>query len=172
VTRSVRPAGLLILAMLVGAGCDSNPGAVTAPTSTAISSAGTSLTPDVRAALERGLQDEYRAETIYQGVIDDFGIVAPFVNVIGAEQRHSAAIALMFTRRDLAVPASQWTVATVPHFTSVSAACAAGAVAERENIAMYDALLLLPLPSDVRQVFESNRTASLVAHLPAFERCS
>ena len=78
----------------------------------------------------------------------------------------------MFTRRDLAVPANAWTVATVPHFASVSAACAAGVVAERENIAMYDVLLRIDLPADVRQVFESNRNASLVAHLPAFERCS
>jgi hypothetical protein len=37
---------------------------------------------------------------------------------------------------------------------------------------MYDDMLRLSLPSDVRQVFENNRSASLVNHLPAFERCS
>jgi hypothetical protein len=54
----------------------------------------------------------------------------------------------------------------------VVAACAAGAAAERENIAMYDDLLRTDLPVDVRQVFSNNRSASLVNHLPAFERCS
>jgi hypothetical protein len=54
----------------------------------------------------------------------------------------------------------------------VTAACAAGVVAERENIALYDDLLKQDLPADVRQVFESNRSASLLAHLPAFQRCA
>jgi hypothetical protein len=37
---------------------------------------------------------------------------------------------------------------------------------------MYDRLLPLELPADVRQVFTNNRRASLVNHLPAFESCS
>ena len=32
-------------------------------------------------------------------------------------------------------------------------------------------LLRADLPADVRQVFSNNRSASLVNHLPAFERC-
>jgi hypothetical protein len=132
----------------------------------------TTFTPEVRAALERSIQDEYRAETIYQGVIEDLGPLAPFVNVLSAEQRHSASIAQLFVRRGLAPPANAWTLATVPHFTSIPAACAAAAAAERENVAMYDELLRLTLPADVRQVFENVRLASLTNHLPAFERCS
>ena len=38
----------------------------------------TSLTSEVRAALERSIQDEYRAETINQGVVEDLGPLAPF----------------------------------------------------------------------------------------------
>jgi hypothetical protein len=130
------------------------------------------FTPDVRAALERSLEDEYRAETIYQGVVDDLGPLAPFVNVLSAEQRHSASIAQLFVRRDLTPPANSWTAATVPHFASATVACGAAASAERANVAMYDELLRLTLPPDVRQVFENVRLASLVNHLPAFERCS
>lgn len=167
--RLVLAVMLVALASSSQIACDDGPSSPTSPTSTTSS---TVLTVELRAALERGLQDEYRAETIYEGVVADFGQVAPFVNVIGAEQRHSAAIALMFTRRALPVPASAWTVATVPHFPTVTAACAAGVVAERENIALYDDLLKQDLPADVRQVFESNRSASLLAHLPAFQRCA
>jgi hypothetical protein len=153
-----------VLAAVATAACDSKR-SPTAPTSPGVDAA-------LVAALTRAIQDEYRAETIYQGVINDFGQVQPFVNVLTAEERHSAAGGRLFTARGLAMPASTSSVATVPHFATVPAACAAGAVAERENIAMYDDLLRADLPADARQVFSNNRSASLVNHLPAFERCS
>jgi hypothetical protein len=133
---------------------------------------GASLPAEVRVALEQSIADEYRAETIYQGVLTDFGSVPPFTNVLTAEQRHSTSLARLFEARGLPVPVNGWTAATVPHFPTVPAACTAGVVAERENIAIYDRLLPLDLPVDVRQVFENNRAASLFNHLPAFERCA
>jgi hypothetical protein len=139
---------------------------------TAPSPSPATLTSQVRTALERSLQDEYRAETIYQGVVEDLGSLAPFVNVLSAEQRHSASIGDLFVRRGLTPPANSWTLATVPHFTSTPVACSAAATAERGNVAMYDELLRLTLPADVRQVFDNVRLASLSNHLPAFERCS
>lgn len=159
-----RLAGWMLMTAVL-AGCDAN-SSPTSPSTTA------SSTATLTAALERAIQDEYRAEAIYQGVLDDFGPVLPFTNVLGAEERHSAAVGRMFATRSLAVPPSTSTVASVPHFASVTAACAAGVVAERENIALYDGLLRTDLPADVRQVFSNNRSASLVNHLPAFERCS
>lgn len=132
----------------------------------------TTLTSEVRTALERGIQDEYRAEMTYQGVVEDLGQLAPFVNVLSAEQRHSDSIAQLFVRRNLTPPPNSWTVEMVPHFTSIPAACGAAATAERGNVAMYDELLRLVLPADVRQVFENIRLASLTNHLPAFEHCS
>ena len=130
------------------------------------------LTAEVRAALERSIQDEYRAEMTYQGVVEDLGQLAPFVNVLSAEQRHSASLARLFVSRGLTPPPNSWTLQMVPHFTSIPVACGAAATAERENVAMYDELLRFTLPVDVRQVFENNRLASLMNHLPAFERCS
>lgn len=130
------------------------------------------LAPDVQVALEATIQDEFRAETIYQGVINDFGTVLPFAAILTAEQRHSTAIGQLFTKRGLAVPPSAVTVATVPHFVTLRDACAAGVVAERENIALYDRYLAADLPDDVRQVFSNNRRASLENHLPAFLTCA
>jgi len=152
--------------MAVGgtAGCD-NSQLPTAPTGVGFDSA-------LGATLARAIQDEYRAETIYQGVLNDFGQAQPFANVLIAEERHSASIARLYTSRGQTAPANEWTVGMVPHFNSIPAACAAGAEAERENIALYDELLRADLPTDVRQVFTNNRSASLVNHLPAFERCS
>lgn len=154
------------MAALVAAGCDGSRSPV-APTPVTVV-----VTPELLATLDQGIQDEYRAEAIYQGVVDDFGPVLPFTQVLTAELRHSTTIAQLYARRDLPVSASQATVSTVPHFATVRAACAAGVVAERENIALYDRLLGGALPDDVRQVFSNNRRASLDNHLPAFVACS
>jgi hypothetical protein len=155
---------VVVLGGLLPAGCGS--GSPTSPSATA------PLSAAVRSAMSAAIADEYRAETIYQGVIADFGPLAPFVNIVNAELRHSTAIARLFENRGLPVPANSWTVITVPHYPTVPAACAAGVVAERENIALYDGAFALDLPADVRRVFENNREASLVNHLPAFERCA
>ena len=155
---------LLVAAIAGGCGASSP----TAPSSTAV----TVLTGPVRLAMQEAIADEYRAETIYQGVITDFGSVQPFVNVLAAEERHSTSIGRLFTVRGLSVPANTWTLATVPRYPSIPAACTAGVVAERENITMYDRYFALDLPGDVRQVFQNNRRASLENHLPAFERCA
>jgi len=124
------------------------------------------------AAMEATIQDEFRAELIYQRVLDDFGPVLPFKNIINAEVRHSEAIALLYATRGLPAPESRWASNEIPSFSSITAACQAGVVAEIENIEIYDRYFDLPFPEDVRKVFTNNRAASLERHLPAFERCS
>jgi hypothetical protein len=156
--------GFLCLVVVGGAACES--------ARSPLAPSPTTLTAELRNALELAIQDEYRAEAIYQGVVNDFGPVLPFISIVGAEVRHSAAIAQLYTKRGLAVPANQSDINAVPHFGSVRDACVAGAVAERDNIALYDAFLAQALPDDVRQVFTSNRRASLDNHLPAFLACS
>jgi len=126
----------------------------------------------VLAAMEATIQDEFRAELIYQSVLDDFGSVLPFKNIINAEVRHSEAIALLYVTRGLPVPESRWASNEIPSFSSITAACQAGVVAEIENIEIYDRYFDLPFPEDVRKVFTNNRAASLERHLPAFELCS
>ena len=49
---------------------------------------------------------------------------------------------------------------------------AAGVQAEIDNVAIYDELFKLDLPSDTRAVFENLQRASLEKHLPAFKRCA
>ena len=126
----------------------------------------------ILAAMEATLQDEFRAELIYQGVLDNFGLVRPFSNIINAEVRHSESIGRLFSARGLPVPESQWTMSEIPVFQSLTEACRAGVQAEIDNAEIYDRYFALSPPADVRTVFESNRAASLNNHLPAFQRCS
>jgi hypothetical protein len=134
--------------------------------------ADSALPSEVAAALERGILDEYHAEQIYLRVIEDFGEVLPFTNVVYAEVRHSDSISRLYVNRGLPVPGNPWNRDNVPRFRSIPEACRAGADAEEQNVEMYEQLLRLGLPFDVRTVFTNNRRASLENHLPAFRFCS
>ena len=156
------PTGAAIAFIVLAVSCDA------APTDVADAPTG-----DLAETLATALQDEFHAEAIYRGVLNDFGPVLPFYNIIEAEVRHSAAIARLYEKRGWSVPENDWTPDNVEHFASVNEACEVGVVAELANVAVYDALLAGPaLPSDVVNVFRSNRAASLERHLPAFERCA
>jgi hypothetical protein len=126
----------------------------------------------VLAAMVEAIQDEYRAELIYERVMGDFGPVRPFSNIINAEVRHSESLAGLFATRGLPVPESQWEASQIPGFSTLTEACRAGVTAEIENAEIYDKYMDLDLPTDVRTVFENNRRASIENHLRAFQRCS
>jgi hypothetical protein len=154
--------GTVVLLTLAGCGGDSTPTALDPVTDT-----------ELEQILSTAIQDEFHAEAVYAGVMEDFGTVTPFSNIIGAEVRHSTAIARLYEARGWSIPPSTWTPATVPHFATVGEACAVGVDAEIANVKVYDDLLAgTDLPADVVRVFTSNRAASLNNHLPAFERCS
>lgn len=166
-TRPAMGLGAALAAALAVAACDTN----TLPTEASMAV----VTEDaaLEAILYAALQDEYHAESVYQGVLADFGQVTPFSNIINAEVRHSAAIGQLYTNRGWTAPASIWTVDNVPRFSSVAEACSVGVDAEIANVEVYDELMEdVTLPSDVVQVFNANRAASLERHLPAFQRCA
>jgi len=118
------------------------------------------------------IQDEYRAKTTYAKVLAELGDMTPFSNIVNAETNHVASIATLFVNRGLPVPASAWTADDAPTFDTRLAACLGGEASENANVTMYDGLLLLELPNDVRSVFTNLRLASLNQHLPAFQKCS
>lgn len=122
--------------------------------------------------LRVSLDDEYRAEAIYLGVMKDFGSVLPFRNIAKAERQHAKNILALYSARGLTAPANAWTTANVPHYGTLRAACQAGVKAELENLALYDRYLGLTLPADVLNALIRNRRASEQAHLPAFRKCS
>lgn len=152
----------VLLALLAGAGP---------------ASSGQVLPEPVENALLSALEDEYHAEAFYAAVIDAFGPVRPFTNIIGAEQTHSSALASLMLSYGMAVPANTQIGATgivdsVP--ASLSEACAAGAEAEIANMALYNDALLPAVSAypDIVSVMQSLSAASQQRHLPAFERCA
>ena len=166
-------------AAIAAGGCGNDPVSPTGPnlaalrasSSAGVSGVGSFLGEAALEAMNAGIQDEFHAEFTYMKVLQRFGDVQPFYNILHAEERHSAAIARLFENYGLPVPGSRWTLDNVAAFGSLSEACEGGVAAELENIALYDELLTLDLPQDVRNVFTNVRAASLENHLPAFQTC-
>lgn len=122
-------------------------------------------------ALSLAINDEYKARAIYKKVIEKFGEVNPFSNIINAENNHISELKKLYNKYELDIPADEW-YDKVPEFDSVAEACLAGVDAEIENAALYDELFSKVDNQDIIMVFTSLRDASENNHLPAFERCS
>ena len=122
-------------------------------------------------ALQMALDDEYKAWSVYEQVIADFGAVRPFTSIQKAEENHIAALVTIFDRYGLEVPANDW-VDNVPSFDTLAKACEAGVQAEIDNADLYTQLFDMVDNPDITRVFTSLQRASETMHLPAFERCA
>ena len=123
------------------------------------------------AHLVAALDDEYQARATYAQVIEDFGSVRPFANIIEAENRHAQALVRIFERYGIPVPLDTWP-GRVPRYGSLREACEAGVAAEIANAALYDELIAGTDRADIVEVYRNLQEASQQRHLPAFRRCT
>lgn len=122
-------------------------------------------------ALSEALEDEYKARALYCKVIERFGPVRPFVNIVEAEGRHIGALLAQFSRLGATPLADTWEKRVeVPD--SWAQACADAVQAEIENDAMYTRVLGQVTDTQVRAVMLRLQEASRSNHLPAFQRSS
>ena len=120
--------------------------------------------------LTEALEDEYKACAMYRKVIDKFGPVRPFINIIEAEERHIAALIPLFKQYDITIPEDNWD-SRLEAPDTLREACQAGVDAEIENMAMYEQLLSATQEANVARVLSNLQAASRDNHLPAFQRC-
>lgn len=121
-------------------------------------------------ALAAALDDEYRARATYRAVLDEYGDVRPFVNIVESEGRHIHALERLYERYEMKVPPDSWP-ARVAAPESLEAACEAAVEGERENVALYARLMVAASGrADVEATFRRLLSASQENHLPAFER--
>ena len=120
--------------------------------------------------LHEALLDEYSARNTYRKIIDTFGPVRPFTNIVEAEQRHIESLLTLFEKYNVPLPAVPGTEQIkVPD--SLLKACEMGVDAEVGNLAMYDRLIDATDLPDVIHVLQRLQAASRDSHLPAFQRC-
>lgn len=121
-------------------------------------------------ALREALDDEYKARATYRAVIDAFGAVPPFANIIQSEERHIDALLRLLASRGLPAMPDPYR-AGLPAPQSIEEACRLGVDAEIENVALYDRLLAAVAGDEIAMnVFRSLQWASQERHLPAFRR--
>lgn len=121
-------------------------------------------------ALVRAIEEEFGAQALYQSVLNTFGDVDPFNSIVQSEAQHAAALVRQAEKYGVTVPEFP-SLQGLPVFSTLSEACQAGVAAEIADAALYDELIPITTHSDLIQVFENLRNASLDNHLPEFESC-
>jgi hypothetical protein len=120
--------------------------------------------------LTYAIQDEYLARAEYEAIMERYGNVRPFSNIIRAEEQHIEWLKQLFAEYGLKLPVDT-SRSRVVLPADLKTALQTGVQAEVDNIAMYEAFLgkaaASPLPANVRDVFERLKSAS-ENHLRAF----
>lgn len=117
-----------------------------------------------------GPEGEYAAYATYAAIVETFGAVQPYANILAAEAKHIAALEKTLDRYGVTYPAENPYLGTIDAPASLAGAAQAGIDAEIANVALYDGMLAAVSGySDIARVFSNLRAASLEGHLPAFE---
>ncbi|MFA5704177.1 MAG: hypothetical protein WC982_11755 [Advenella sp.] len=127
--------------------------------------------PILHQVLRIAVYDEFHAYETYRKIIDTFGSVAPFSNIIQAEIRHYQALTPLLQKYGVAMPFDNWyEKIEVP--STILECCEVGVGAEIQNIQMYDDLLMyVEEYPDVQDVLFRLQAASYNNHLKAFREC-
>jgi hypothetical protein len=118
--------------------------------------------------LTYSIEDEYFARGYYSFVIEKFGEIVPFNNIVKAEELHIMAVKSLFPTYPLSIPSDKANdYITAP--LSIKEALEVAEQIEIENIAMYERFLKENLPEDVKEIFTGLRNGSQ-NHLQAFQK--
>ena len=126
---------------------------------------------NVSNVLIEAINDEYKSRATYRAVINKFGEIRPFINIVAAEGRHIDALLPLFVKYNIAIPIDDWD-SRIETPSTILEACQLGVADEIENAQMYDRLLNSTTDyPDIQAVLKQLQRASTENHLPAFQRC-
>ena len=120
----------------------------------------------VEQMLTYAIQDEYLARAEYELIIEEYGSIRPFTNIMAAEQRHIEWVTELFDDYGYRLPKDTAHMYVVLP-KDLKSSFETGVQAEIDNIGMYESFLQEDLPEDVRDLFERLQQAS-ENHLRAF----
>ncbi len=130
--------------------------------------AATTTTESVQTMLLNALHEERLAVATYQAVIDKFGEVEPFTNILKAEEQHIAAVENLLKVNNIDIPENNVT-AEAPE--TLEEAYAKAIEVEKEDIALYEKMLPDISDTMIKTVFTRLTNAS-EWHLKTFEAYS
>ncbi len=118
-----------------------------------------------------GPEGEYAAYATYAAILEEYGNVRPYAQIMKAEAQHIRALTTLLDRYGIEYPTVNPYLGKVDAPSSLLEAAQAGIDAEKANVEMYDdQLALVAAYPDIARVLGNLRAASLNSHLPAFER--
>jgi len=131
------------------------------------------LSEDAKIALEKAIDDEYKAYSTYEATIDKLGMIRPFSMIIRAEENHISSLKALLDKYGLDIPENEW-LGKVTVGETKQEACQIGVDAEIANAKLYKEELLPAVTEydDITNVFTNLMNASEQKHLPAFEKCN
>lgn len=124
-------------------------------------------------ALTIAIEDEYKARETYLSVLEKFGEVRPFSNILLAEENHISSLETLFNKYEITVPENNFK-GTIEVADTLKEMCEIGVQAEIDNAKLYKEKLIPSVTeySDVTLVFENLMSASENNHLKAFDNCN
>jgi hypothetical protein len=122
--------------------------------------------PTLQQMLIYAIQDEYLAHAEYAFIINKYGSIRPFSNIIKAEETHINMLKPLFTQYGFPLPedTAKDHIVVPMDIKAALETCVQG---EIDNIAMYEKFLSTRLPDDVQEIFKRLKSAS-ENHLRAF----
>lgn len=127
--------------------------------------------PILHQVLRIAIYDEFHAYEMYSKVIEKFGALPPFSNIVLSEQRHFMSLMTLMQKYEIPIPVNDWASKIIVPDDFVEC-CERGVVEELKNIKMYDNLILYAGEYvDILDVLYRLQAASYNNHLPAFRRC-
>ncbi len=130
------------------------------------------LSDSVKISLDKAIQDEYKARSTYEAVIQKFGSIRPFSMIIRAEEQHISSLKAIYDKYGMDIPEENKQQIVLPE--TLSEVCMIGVQAEIDNVKLYkeDLLPSVSAHEDIEFVFTNLMNASQDKHLLAFERCA
>jgi hypothetical protein len=121
--------------------------------------------------LVRAIEEAFGAQALYQSVLDKFGNVTPFNDIVLSEAKHASALINQAQKYGIPVPEFPSSEG-LSAIETVTEACQAGVDAEIADAELYDELMSFTTNSALIRVYTNLKKASLDSHLPSFEDCS
>jgi hypothetical protein len=139
-------------------------------------SGGSPLPTDVQEVVLEALlgpEGEYAAYATYATIIEEYGAVNPFANIMASEAKHIEALQQILDRYGIAYPTENPYLGKIDPPSSLAEAAQMGVDAEIANVALYERQLeTVSEYSNILAVFTNLQTASQENHLSAFQRAA
>lgn len=116
--------------------------------------------------LQIAIDDEKKAKATYQAVIQKFGSIRVFSNILEAENRHIAELEFLANKHQVQIIENDFSGIIAPD--SLRESLELAVASEIANINLYSYLLEYTQDEDIKDAFFRLQAASYNNHLPAF----